>query len=92
MIKHVLFYESADEVMTRAPEHFEAHVGHYTQFREAGTLLAIGTFADPQAEGSMAIFTTGEAANAFAEGDPFVRNGVVRRWTVREWDDVLDEG
>jgi uncharacterized protein YciI len=48
-----------------------------------------GTFADPQDEGSMAIFTTREAAETFANGDPFVLNGVVRRWSVREWNEAI---
>ena len=38
-----------------------------------------GPFGDPQREGSMAVFTSREAAEEFAEGDPFVLNGVVRR-------------
>jgi hypothetical protein len=44
----------------------------------------VGTFADPQTEGSMAIFTTREAAEEFATGDP-----VVRRWELREWNEAL---
>jgi uncharacterized protein len=39
----------------------------------------------------MAIFATLEAAREFAEGDPFVLNGVVRNWEVREWLEVLGE-
>jgi uncharacterized protein len=49
----------------------------------------VGTFGDPQKEGSMAIFTTRKAAEEFAKGDPFVLNGVVRDWHIREWDEVL---
>ena len=37
----------------------------------------------------MAIFTTREAAEEFARGDPFVVTGVVRNWQVREWNEVL---
>ncbi len=49
----------------------------------------IGTFANPQDEGSMAIFTTREAAEAFARSDPFVLKGVVRRWSIREWNEAI---
>lgn len=56
------------------------------------TRLMIGTFANPQDEGSMAIFTTREAAQAFAESDPFVLNGVVRRWSIREWNEAIGGG
>ena len=34
----------------------------------------------------MAIFTTREAAEAFVAGDPFVREGVVRSYEIRDWD------
>jgi uncharacterized protein YciI len=48
----------------------------------------VGPFANPQ-EGAMAIFTTREAAESFAEGDPFVVNGVVSHWVVREWNEAI---
>jgi uncharacterized protein YciI len=68
-VKYVLFYESAD-VMSNAPEHFPAHQAHYTAFRDQRTLLLLGAFGDPQAEGSMAVFTTREAAEQFAADAP----------------------
>ena len=37
----------------------------------------------------MAIFTTQEAAEQFAEGDPFVVYGVVRSWRVLGWNEAL---
>ena len=60
-----------------------------SEFRERGELLMVGAFSNPQEEGSMSVFATRAGAEAFAEGDPFVRNGVVRGWTVREWDAEL---
>jgi uncharacterized protein len=87
--KYVLFYEAADDVHSKAPSHLPAHREHWHAFHAAGTLLMIGTFADPQEEGAMGIFTTREAAEEFAKGDPFVLNEVVRNWYVREWDDVI---
>jgi uncharacterized protein YciI len=50
----------------------------------------IGPFGDPQSQGAMAVFSTREAAEEFARNDPFVVNGVVRSWEVREWDEALD--
>jgi hypothetical protein len=48
----------------------------------------VGPFANAE-EGAMAIFTTGEAAQEFAEGDPFVLNGVVSKWYIREWNEAI---
>ena len=89
-MKYVLLYESADDVMSKAPLHFEAHMGWAQEFAARGELLQLGTFEDPQTQGSMAVFASREAAEAFTAGDPFVRNGVVRRYEIRGWDDVLD--
>jgi uncharacterized protein len=64
--KYVLFYTSADDVLTKAPEHFPAHSARLAEFHARGVLLAVGTFGDPQEQGSMGIFTTREAAEEFA--------------------------
>ncbi len=88
-MKYVVFYESAEDVASKAPPHFAAHVARYQTFVEDGRLLMIGTFADPQHDGSMAVFTSRDAAEEFVAGDPFVLNGVVRSWTVKEWNEVL---
>jgi hypothetical protein len=87
-MRYVLLYESAPDVLETAPVHFAAHVEFFQRYVAAGTLERVGTWSDPR-EGAMCIFTTREAAEEFAAGDPFVTNGVVSRWTLREWDEVL---
>jgi uncharacterized protein len=88
-MKYVLLYESADDVLSKAPAHFPAHQARLQEFHGRGDILMVGTFGDPQEQGSMAIFPTRSAAQAFVDGDPFVANGVVRRWEIREWNEVL---
>ena len=88
-MKYVVTYESADNVAERAPVHFAAHVTRYQPYVERGELIMIGTFADPQKDGSMAIFTTREAAEDFVKGDPFLLNGVVKSWRILEWNEAI---
>ena len=76
-------------VMNKAPAHFPAHQARLQEFHGRGEILMVGTFGDPQEQGSMAIFPTREAAEAFVEGDPFVLEGVVRRHEIREWNEIL---
>ena len=83
--RYVLLYESNDNVQERAPLHFPAHWARALEFHERGVLELIGTFGDPQTQGSMSVFTTREAAEEFVAGDPFVLHEVVRRCEVREW-------
>jgi uncharacterized protein YciI len=87
--KYVLFYESAEDLASKAPVHFPAHRARVNEFHGAGTLLMVGTFANPRQDGAMSIFTTREAAEEFAKGDPFVINRVVRSWKVLEWNEAL---
>ena len=88
-MKAVVFYESAEDVATQAPPHFAAHCARWREFADRGELLMVGPFANAQEDGSMAIFTTRAAAEEFVRGDPFVLNGVVRNWTIREWREAL---
>jgi uncharacterized protein YciI len=88
----VLFYESADNVATKAPPVFPAHKVRLDEFHARGELLMVGTFGDPQAEGSMAIFRTREGAEEFVAVDPFVREGVVKSWHIRQWNESLGGG
>lgn len=46
-------------------------------------------FANALEDGVMGIFTTREAAEEFVRGDPCVLHGVVRNWTIREWNEAL---
>jgi hypothetical protein len=90
-VRHVVLYASAPDVLSRAPAHFPAHKARLDEFHARGELLLVGTFGDPQEQGSMAIFTTREAAEAFVADDPFVLNGVVRAWEIREWNEILED-
>jgi uncharacterized protein YciI len=83
--KYVLLYESADDVIAKVPAHYPAHRARLDEFHASGELLEVGTFGNPQDEGSMAVFASRETAERFARDDPFVLGGVVRSWQVREW-------
>jgi uncharacterized protein YciI len=88
-MKAVVFYESADDVLAKAPAHFPAHRARWQEFAGRGELLMVGPFANAQEDGAMAIFTTREAAEEFVRGDPFVLHGLVRKWTIREWNEAI---
>jgi uncharacterized protein len=86
-VKYVLFYESGDDVAAKAAEYFPAHRARIDEFHSRGVLLMVGPFSDR--DGAMSVFTTREAAEEFAAADPFVVNGLVRSWRIREWVEVL---
>jgi uncharacterized protein YciI len=91
MVLYVVFYESAPDALERIPVLFPAHRTRLDEFHQRGELLMVGTFGDPIAEGSMAVFRTREGAEEFVADDPFVTGGVVGNWYLREWNEVLTE-
>ncbi len=88
-MKYVLLYASAADVASKAPAHYAAHSERAARFHTEGTLLMIGVFENTQRDGAMAVFTSREAAEEFARGDPFVLHGVVRGWEIRGWHESL---
>lgn len=90
-MRYVLRYEMAPGVdLARLRELFAAHREHWAGFRADGTLVAIGPMESPS-DGALAVFTTGEAAELFARGDPFVTEGLVGRWRVTGWQEAILE-
>jgi uncharacterized protein YciI len=76
-------------VATLGPVHFPAHKQRYEEFAARGVLLMIGVFTNALEDGAMAIFTSREAAEEFAGGDPFVLGGAVASWRILEWREAL---
>ena len=54
--------------------------------RARGELIGIGPFAD---RGNMAIFRSREAAEAFVSEDPFILEGLIRSYAIRDWNDTM---
>jgi uncharacterized protein YciI len=89
-VHYLLIYDVVDDyVALRAP----LRAAHLARAREAlarGELVLGGALANP-ADGAVLLFR-GEspaAAEAFAKSDPYVLNGLVRQWRVREWTTVV---
>jgi len=67
---------------------FPRHKAVVDTFVARGDVIGIGPFADRT--GSMAIFRSREAAQAFVEQDPFILEGLIKSYEIREWaDDML---
>jgi uncharacterized protein YciI len=87
-LKTLMFYEMAADAMAKVPQHYGAHVERLQTFHARGVLLMAGPYGNPPV-GALSVFTTREAAEEFAQGDPFVTNGIVSRYTVQDWDEGL---
>jgi len=90
-VKHfLLIYEAVDDyVVKRAPYRAE-HLALCRASAERGELRYGGAYADP-ADGAVLAFRGADrgVAERFAAADPYVRNGLITRFTVREWTVVV---
>jgi uncharacterized protein YciI len=92
-MKHfLLFYDYAPDVLERRPPFRAAHLSLAWAAAERGELLLGGAFADP-VDGAVLLFRGEDrsVAEDFARGDPYVLNGLVERWHVREWTTVVGD-
>jgi uncharacterized protein YciI len=93
-MKHfLLFYEVADDYLARRAEFRAAHLAKAWAAHARGELILGGALADP-VDGALLLFAADSprVAEAFAREDPYVLNGLVTRWRVREWSTVAGDG
>ena len=93
MVKHyLLFYEVASNYLERRAAFRSEHLKLAWSSVEQGALQLGGALADP-ADGAVLLFRGGDKSIAedFARADPYVREGLVARWHVREWTTVVGE-
>ena len=90
---YLLFYEAEADYEERRRPFRAAHLEHARAAAGRGELVLGGAFADP-VDGAVILFRGGSpaAAERFAKNDPYVTNGLVKRWYVREWTTVVGEG
>lgn len=87
-MKYVLTYQAGPAGLAHAQTYFPAHRARLEAFHARGVLLMVGAFTDTLGS-AMAVFTSREAAEEFMRDDPFMVNGVVDEWAIREWNETL---
>jgi uncharacterized protein len=88
----LLIYDLAEDYMERRAALREAHLSMAWEAQERGDLILGGALADPADRAVLLFRGPGpEEAEAFARSDPYVLNGLVRRWEVRGWLTVVGD-
>lgn len=90
---YLLFYDVVPDYAERRLPFRPAHLAHARAALERGELVLGGALAEP-VDGAVLLFRgdSPASAEAFAAADPYVLNGLVTRWRVREWTTVVGEG
>ena len=90
-MKHfLLFYDFVPDYLERRVPLRPAHFKFAREAQARGELVLGGALADPL--DSAVLLFVGEdraVAERFADADPYVRNGLVKAWRVREWMTVV---
>ena len=89
----LLFYDVVDDYVERRGPFRAEHLALIRKAADQGELLMAGALADP-ADGAVLVFRgpSPQSAESFAAADPYVRNGLVKRWHVRKWNTVVGDG
>jgi len=87
---YLLFYEADSDYAERRQPFRAAHLQHARNAVARGELVLGGALANP-IDGAVLLFRgdSTAAAEQFAKTDPYVTNGVVQQWHVREWTTVV---
>lgn len=87
---YLLIYDVVDDYVTRRAPLRGAHIAHARAAEARGDLVLAGALANPP-DSAIFLFRgdSPAAAEAFARADPYVTNGLVRQWRVREWTTVV---
>lgn len=85
-MKVVVIGESSGATMEQIMAVYPRHKVIVDRFVSRGEVIGIGPFAD---RGNMAIFRTRQAAEEFARQDPFVLEGLVKSYVIRDWNDTM---
>ena len=86
---YLLMYDVVKDYVERRAPLRAAHIKLAREAIERGELVLGGALNPP--EGVMLLFRgdSPAAAEAFAKADPYVLNGIVTGWKVREWTTVV---
>lgn len=87
---YLLIYDVVPDYAKRRGAYRAEHLALAWKAHEDGHLVLGGALADP-ADGAVLFFQgdSPAAAEAFAQADPYVRNGLVTHWRVRTWTTVV---
>ena len=88
---YALFYrEVVPDFIERRTMFREEHLGLAREAHSRGELLLAGALSNPP-DGALLVFRADDATPAedFVRKDPYVINGLVKRWEIRPWTVVV---
>ena len=88
----LLIYDTAPDYLERRAEFRDQHLALAWAAAERGELILGGAMGNPAGpDGAALLFKVPgpHVVEEFARNDPYVKNRLVKGWTVREWTTVV---
>lgn len=85
-MKAVVIGEPSGATMETIMSVYPRHKAVVEKYIAKGEVIGIGPFGD---RGNMAIFKTRAAAEQFVTEDPFILEGLVKSFVIRDWNDTM---
>ncbi len=87
---YILFYKTIEGYVEKRAPYRNEHLQLAKEAHEKGDIIMAGAFAEP-ADGAALIFKgeSPQVAEDFANNDPYVKNGLIKEWSVRPWTVVV---
>jgi len=87
---YALIYELVDDMVNRRVPFREEHLRLAREARERGELVLAGALSEP-VDSALLVFHVDDKSKveAFARKDPYVINGLAKKWQVRPWNVVV---
>ena len=88
---YLLFYHVVDDYVARRARFRDEHLRLARAAHERGELILGGALSDP-ADAALLVFRTADKSvvEDFVQADPYVINGLVKKWEIRPWTAVIE--
>lgn len=89
---YLLIYDLSPNYLEKRGEYRIEHLSLAWEAHDRGELVLGGALQEP-ANKAYLLFKgeSPEAAEAFAKADPYVQNGLIKKWEVRPWMTVVGD-
>lgn len=86
---YILDYITSDNYLEKRAKYRKEHLNHATEYFNESYLI-LGGAIDAANEAVLVFKADSEKiAEAFAQNDPYVKNGLIKSWSVKKWNVVI---
>ena len=87
---YILKYYLTDDYLERRSSYREEHLQLAGELHQRGELILGGALTDPTDEALLVFYVDDKAViEDFVSKDPYIKNELILKWEIREWNVVI---